>query len=119
MTIAISNSGTTAEVVDFARHLQKRGIPIIGMTAGGAASPLGRISTVVLDTRVEREADPLGLAPTTSTTVTLSLGDALAAALMTLSAFSDSDFHAYHPGGSLGMRLAARHHVAEPEESAE
>ena len=119
VTIAISNSGTTAEVVDFATHLHARGIPIVGMTAGGAQSPLGLISSVVLDTRVEREADPLGLAPTTSTTVTLSLGDALAAALMTLSAFTHSDFHSYHPGGSLGARLATHHKIADPEETAE
>ncbi|UYM05918.1 KpsF/GutQ family sugar-phosphate isomerase [Solicola gregarius] len=113
-TIAISNSGTTAEVVDFAAHLHARGIPIVAMTAGGAESPLGRVATVVLDTRVEREADPLGLAPTTSTTVTLSLGDALAAALMTLSAFTHSDFRSYHPGGSLGAQLAT-HDDADPE----
>ena len=119
VAIAISNSGTTAEVVDFARHLHARGIAIVGMTAGGADSPLGELSTVVLDTRVEREADPLGLAPTTSTTVTLSLGDALAAALMTLSAFSHSDFHAYHPGGSLGARLATARNPTAPEETAE
>ena len=119
VVIAISNSGTTTEVVDFARHLHARGIPIVGMTAGGANCALGQVASVVLDTKVEREADPLGLAPTTSTTVTLSLGDALAAALMTLSAFTHSDFHAYHPGGSLGARLATDHNPADAEETAE
>lgn len=107
VVIAISNSGTTSEVVEFASHLHVRGIPIVAMTAGGAASPLGAVASVVLDTAVEREADPLGLAPTSSTTVTLSLGDALASALMTLSSFTDHDFHAYHPAGALGARLAS------------
>lgn len=116
VAIAISNSGTTAEVVDFGRHLHARAIPIVAITAGGASSPLGLIATVILDTSVEREADPLGLAPTTSTTVTLSLGDALAAALMTLSAFTHSDFHSYHPGGALGARLETHHDAADPEE---
>lgn len=107
VVIAISNSGTTAEVVEFASHLAARGIPIVAMTAGGAESPLGGVASVVLDIGVEREADPLGLAPTASTTVTLGLGDALAAALMTLRAFTDRDFHAYHPAGALGDRLAS------------
>ncbi|MGH3359963.1 MAG: SIS domain-containing protein, partial [Nocardioidaceae bacterium] len=62
VVIAISNSGSTVEVVEFATHLQVRDIPIVAMTAGGAASPLGEVASVVLDTAVEREAAPLDLA---------------------------------------------------------
>lgn len=113
VVIAISNSGTTVEVVEFAAHLGVRAIPIVAMTAGGSDSPLGEVASVVLDTSVEREADPLGLAPTASTTVTLGLGDALAAALMTLSSFTDDDFHAYHPAGALGARLRSRQEAGE------
>lgn len=118
VVVAISNSGTTIEVVEFANHLSLRGIPIVAMTAGGPGSPLGGVASVVLDTGVEREADPLGLAPTTSTTVTLGLGDALAAALMTLSSFTDHDFHTYHPAGALGARLRSRHDVGTSGEQA-
>lgn len=107
VVIAISNSGETEEVCLFGELLHARGVPVIAMT-GRPDSRLGRLATTILDIGVEREADPLNLAPTASTTVTIGLGDALAAALMALHRFTDADFHARHPAGALGRRLAAQ-----------
>ncbi|HEV6953449.1 MAG TPA: SIS domain-containing protein [Promicromonospora sp.] len=106
VAILISNSGETAEVNHFARMLQAWGVPRIAMTRD-PSSTLALLCDVHLDIRVEREADPLGLAPTSSATVTLAIGDALAAALMTLSGFTPADFAQRHPGGSLGAQLGA------------
>jgi arabinose-5-phosphate isomerase len=101
--LAISNSGETVEVVGFARMVRARGTAVIALT-GDTASTLGREADVFLDIGVEREADPLNLAPTASTTVTLALGDALAIALMQLRGYRPEDFLRHHPGGGLGRR---------------
>jgi arabinose-5-phosphate isomerase len=103
--VLISNSGETFEVCYFARMLQHLGVPIITM-AGREDSTLAHAAEVFLDISVEREADPLGLAPTASTATTLAVGDALAAGLMTLSGFTAEDFAVRHPGGSLGAHLS-------------
>lgn len=99
--VAISNSGETAEVVGFSRMVRARGTAVIAMV-GARESTLGREADVFLDIGVVREADPLDLAPTASTTVTLAMGDALAVALMDLRGFRREDFFQDHPGGSLG-----------------
>lgn len=107
VVMAISYSGMTEELMRFLPMLQRRGIPIIGMSSS-RRSPLGRLSVCHLDIAVDHEADPLGLAPTSSTTATLAMGDALACALIKRRHFQPSDFALYHPGGSLGKRLLSR-----------
>lgn len=107
VVMAISYSGMTDELLRFLPLLQRRGIPIIGMSSN-ARSPLGRLSVCHLDISVSHEADPLGLAPTSSTTATLAMGDALACALIKRRNFKSDDFAQYHPGGSLGKRLLSR-----------
>lgn len=99
--ILISNSGTTAEVCQFARMLRHRDVPIIALT-GRVDSELGRVAEVTLDVSVKREADPLNLAPTASTVAVMAMGDALACALMAARGFRDEDFAKHHPGGALG-----------------
>lgn len=106
IVIAISASGETSEVCQFAQLVADRGVPVIGLT-GNRDSTLGRIATQVLDVGVIREADPLNLAPTASTTATLAMGDALASALMVRRGFTEKDFASFHPAGSLGKRLLA------------
>lgn len=105
VAILISYSGETAEVCQFGRMLAAAQVPVIAMT-GRAGSTLALQSDVVLSIAVEREADPLNLAPTASTTATLAVGDALAVALMVISGFGVDDFALRHPGGSLGAQLA-------------
>ncbi len=107
VVIAISYSGTTAELNHLLTSLKERGVTIIAMT-GGLASPLARAADVVLDIGVPKEACPLGLAPTTSTTATLALGDALSVVLLNRKKFQESDFRQNHPGGSLGERLKVK-----------
>jgi arabinose-5-phosphate isomerase len=107
IVIAISNSGETAEITSILPSLKKIGAPIIAMT-GSLNSTLARMSEIVLDVGVDREACPLGLAPTSSTTATLVMGDALAVALMRQRKFGAQDFARFHPGGSLGERLSLR-----------
>ncbi|SCK17846.1 KpsF/GutQ family sugar-phosphate isomerase [Vogesella sp. LIG4] len=102
--LALSNSGESAEVVALLPAVKRKGIPIIAMT-GRPQSTLGRESTVHLDAAVEKEACTLGLAPTTSTTAALALGDALAVTLLDARNFKPEDFALSHPGGSLGRRL--------------
>lgn len=104
VVIAISNSGTTEEVLTLASVVKRWGTKIIGMS-GDKQSPLAEISDYHLDIAVEKEACPLGLAPTSSTTVTLVLGDALAVALLEARGFTPEDFARSHPGGRLGKRL--------------
>ncbi|MCA1736176.1 MAG: SIS domain-containing protein [Actinobacteria bacterium] len=104
VAILISNSGETTEVCRFASMLAAWQVPVIAMTAR-SDSTLARSAQVVLDLWVEKEGDPLGLAPTASTAVTLALGDALAVGLMTLNGFTTDDFAARHPGGALGAAL--------------
>ena len=104
IVLALSASGETAEVCAFARMLRERAIPVIAMT-GREGSTLARLATYTLDTMVLREADPLNLAPTASTTASLAMGDALACALVVLREFSHHDFAQFHPSGALGKRL--------------
>ncbi|GAA0398290.1 KpsF/GutQ family sugar-phosphate isomerase [Cocleimonas flava] len=104
VVVAISNSGTTEEVVTIASVVKRLGAVVIGMS-GDKHSPLAEISDYHLDIAVEKEACPLGLAPTSSTTVTLVMGDALAVALLEARGFTPDDFARSHPGGRLGKRL--------------
>jgi arabinose-5-phosphate isomerase len=104
VVIAISNSGESDEIVKILPQLKRRGTPIIAMT-GRAESTLAKAATVFLDVAVEKEACPLNLAPTASTTATLALGDALAVALLDARGFGEEDYAMHHPGGSLGRRL--------------
>lgn len=104
MVLAISNSGESHELTSLLPALKRQGVRIAGMT-GGLNSSLAKHSDWVLDTSVEREACPLNLAPTASTTVQLALGDALAAALLDARGFKAEDFALSHPGGSLGRKL--------------
>ncbi len=110
VVLAISYSGRTAELTLLLESLKNRGNKIIAMT-GDVASPLALAGDAVLDIGVPREACPLGLAPTASTTATLAMGDALAVVLLERKQFKESDFRRNHPGGSLGERLKVR--VAE------
>jgi arabinose-5-phosphate isomerase len=106
VVIAISNSGETNElnlIISAIRHI---GAPTIALT-GNLCSTLARSCDVVIDAGVEREACPFGLAPTSSTTAALVMGDALAVTLIKKKNFSESDFYKFHPGGSLGLRLRA------------
>ena len=102
--IALSNSGATSEVVTLLPLLKRKGVPLITMT-GVADSVLARAADVNIDAGVSEEACPLDLAPTSSTTVCLVAGDALAIALLEARGFSAEDFAFSHPGGSLGRRL--------------
>ena len=104
IVVAISNSGQTDELLRFVPMLIHMGIPIIGMS-GNPKSLLAKYSNVHINVAVEREACPLNLAPTSSTTAVLSMGDALAVALMVVRNFKPKDFAQFHPGGSLGKRL--------------
>jgi arabinose-5-phosphate isomerase len=103
--LALSNSGETQELNILLPSLERIGLPMIAFT-GRPTSTLARHSRVVIDTGVPREACPLGLAPTASTTAMLAMGDALAVALLTRRGFQSSDFRLVHPGGSLGKRLS-------------
>lgn len=107
MVIAVSNSGSTEEIVRILPVIKRMGLPLVAM-AGNPASPLARAGDVFLDISVREEACPLGLAPTASTTVTLALGDALAVALLERRGFREEDFALFHPGGALGKRLLLR-----------
>ncbi|AJP56241.1 arabinose-5-phosphate isomerase [Pandoraea vervacti] len=104
VVVALSNSGETGELVSILPMIKRIGAKLIAMT-GNAASSLGRLSDVHLDAHVEKEACPLGLAPTASTTAALALGDALAVTLLDARGFGAEDFARSHPGGALGRRL--------------
>jgi arabinose-5-phosphate isomerase len=105
--LAISNSGETPEITSLAATIRKRGARIVALT-GGVDATLARMADLVLDCRVPREACPLNMAPTASTTATLCVGDALAVALMVRRGFRKEDFLRHHPGGSLGERLSLK-----------
>jgi len=107
LIIAISNSGESDEILALLPVLKRRGIPLICMT-GNPASTMAKEANVHLCIKVEKEACPLGLAPTSSTTATLVMGDALAVALLEARGFTADDFALSHPGGSLGKRLLLR-----------
>src|SRR5690606_38032317 len=104
VVVALSNSGTTPELLALLPAIKRKGVRLISI-CGNAASDLARSADVNLDASVTREACPLGLAPTTSTTVALVLGDALAMALLEARGFTADDFAFSHPGGNLGRRL--------------
>ncbi|MCS7200029.1 MAG: KpsF/GutQ family sugar-phosphate isomerase [Caldimicrobium sp.] len=107
LLLALSYSGNTLEVCEVAKILRKRNIPVVSMT-GNPKSVLGEISNIVLNVAVPREACSFGLAPTTSTTAMLALGDAIAITLFELRGLSQEDFRRNHPGGTLGERLKVR-----------
>lgn len=107
LLIAISYSGKTLEVCELVEIVKRRGIKVVAMT-GNQESPLAKLADVSLNTKVPREACPLNLAPTTSTTATLALGDALAVCLFELRGLSSEDFRRNHPGGALGERLKVK-----------
>ncbi len=104
VVLAISNSGQTDELLRFIPMVLHMNIPIIGMS-GNPDSLLAKYSTAHLNIKVAKEACPLNLAPTSSTTATLAMGDALAVALMEVRDFKPKDFAQFHPGGELGKRL--------------
>jgi arabinose-5-phosphate isomerase len=104
VVMAISNSGEADEVLAILPSLKTIGVPIVAVTKS-AESTLARNSEYLLPVAVEREACPLGLAPTASTTATLAVGDALAVALLNARHFKPEDFALYHPGGALGRKL--------------
>ena len=104
VVLAISNSGQTDELLRFIPMVLHMNIPIIGMS-GNPHSLLAKYSTTHVNVSVKKEACPLNLAPTSSTTATLAMGDALAIALMKLRNFQPKDFAQFHPGGELGKRL--------------
>ncbi|MGE4396971.1 MAG: SIS domain-containing protein [Sulfurimonas sp.] len=104
VVLAISYSGESEELSSILPHIKRFDIPLIGMTKNHE-STLGRYSDIVIDVVVEKEACPLNIAPTSSTTLTLALGDALAVCLMRAKNFQKSDFASFHPGGALGKQL--------------
>lgn len=107
IVLAISNSGQTAEINGLLPILKEMGAKIIAFT-GGLDSPMAKVCDIVIDVSVEREACPMGLAPTASTTAALAMGDALAVALINRRRFNLHDFKRFHPGGTLGERLAVK-----------
>lgn len=107
VVIMLSNSGETDELIGLLPHLKLRQVPIIAII-GNLKSTLARQATVALDASVDREACPLNLAPTTSTTVALAIGDALAMTLMQMKGLTAEDFAFNHPAGRLGKRLTLR-----------
>lgn len=116
VVLALSNSGESDEVLTLLPALKRKGLTIISLT-GRDGSTLAREADIHLNAQIEREACPLGLAPTTSTTAALALGDALAVTLLTARGFEAEDFALSHPGGSLGRRLLV--HVRDVMHSGE
>ncbi len=114
--LAISYSGTSEELTKLLPHIKNFQIPIIGMSKS-SNSQLGKYCDTHIDISVAKEACPLGIAPTSSTTLTLALGDALAVALMKVRGFQKEDFAKFHPAGSLGRRLylKAEHFLIDKE----
>ena len=104
VVLALSNSGETEEILTILPIIKRLAVPFIAMT-GNPASTMARNATVNIDVHVDKEACPLGLAPTASTTAALAMGDALAIALLEFRGFTEADFARSHPGGRLGRRL--------------
>ena len=104
VVLALSNSGETGEIITILPIIKRLNVPLIAMT-GNPESTLAIAATANINVRVEKEACPLGLAPTASTTATLAMGDALAVALLETRGFTEEDFARSHPGGALGRRL--------------
>ena len=111
--IAISNSGETAELTEIIDYVKRFAIPLIGLTSK-PVSTLGERGDHVLFLPPHREACPIGLAPTTSTTATLALGDAIAMALLLRKGFTEADFGVFHPGGKLGRRFVHVREIMHP-----
>ncbi len=107
VVVAISNSGSSQEVVNIMAPIKNMGCPVVAMT-GNKNSPLAKEANYILDTNVEREACPMGLAPTTSTSATLLMGDALVVCLIDRRGFKAKSYALYHPGGALGRRLLSK-----------
>ena len=107
MILAVSNSGETDEILKLLPHFKHHGLQLVVIT-GNPESTLAKAGEIVLNVRIDEEACPLGLAPTTSTTVALAMGDALAVALLDEKGFNQEDFAVRHPGGILGRRLLLR-----------
>lgn len=107
VVLLISNSGSSQEILNVVAPVKRIGCPIIAMT-GNLSSPLAREASVVLNVHIDEEACPLGLAPTTSTTATLVMGDALTICLMEKRNFKAENYALYHPGGALGRKLLVR-----------
>ncbi|MCJ7932198.1 MAG: KpsF/GutQ family sugar-phosphate isomerase [Chryseobacterium sp.] len=107
VVLCISNSGNSPEITNLVPYLKDYSSALIGMT-GNKNSKLAEFSEIILDTHVDVEACPNKLAPTSSTTIQMALGDALAVALMELNDFKANDFAKFHPGGSLGKNLTSR-----------
>jgi len=107
LLIALANSGETSEVILLLPLLKRLGIPLIALT-GNPQSTLARTADINLDVSVDKEACPMGLAPTSSTTAALAMGDALAIAVLQARGFTEEDFALSHPGGNLGRRLLLR-----------
>lgn len=107
VAVLLSKSGETSELEGLMDYLLRTGVPIVAMT-GRRDSSLARHAAVVLDCSVAEEACPMDLAPTSSTTATLAMGDALAVVVLQLRGFEPEDFARYHPGGALGRKLTVR-----------
>ncbi len=107
VVISISNAGQTFEIITILPILRDMGVKLIAFT-GDLDSPMAKASHIVIDVGVDREACPMGLVPTASTTAALAMGDALAVALISRRRFGRDDFKRFHPGGSLGERLAIK-----------
>lgn len=110
VVLALSTSGETFEVIRLLNHIKRIGIKLITLV-GNPQSSLAKESDVFLDCSVEKEACPIGLVPSTSTTLTLAVGDALSIALMEKKGFSEEEFKYYHPGGSIGKKLLKVKHL--------
>src|SRR5512135_2560066 len=104
VVLAISNSGETEELMRLLPLIKKMGVKLVALT-GNVKSTLAKYSDVVINVGVKKEACPLNLAPTASTTVTLAMGDAIAVCLLAKKGFKEEDFAFYHPGGALGKKL--------------
>ncbi len=115
LVIALSKSGNTAELQDILHFCARYNLPLIAITEN-AESPLAKHANFLLQLPNEKEACPLGAAPTTSTTLMLALGDALALALLNARGFTAQDFNTYHPGGSLGKKLSHVHDIMHKNE---
>jgi arabinose-5-phosphate isomerase len=107
VVIAMSNSGETEELSNIIKYVSRKNIPLISITKH-ADSTLGKASSVVLKVSISEEACPMNLAPTSSTTAALALGDALAIALLKRRGFKEENFAEFHPGGSLAKRLLTK-----------
>lgn len=112
IVLAISNSGETKELLNMIPSIKIIGAKIISIT-GNKESALAKGSNIHIEVKVESEADPLNLAPTSSSTATLAVGDAIAITLSVMKGFRDENFAVFHPGGSLGKRLLERHELED------